>query len=211
MVTPPDTLGADDLPLLGEPLPIELANSLCVSNGTSTDFLATARLVRLWSAHVQSEPPILPPRSLDEHDVSAVRDLRDAVRELLNALANSRRAPTRAIHKINHYAAAAATRVELTQNHAGNICVKTRYSAPSGIDALLGRLAIETIVLAAGLLPTQLRRCEGPGCAMLFVRIHHRRQWCHPSCGHRARQASYYRRKLSANHPSAADHEHSAS
>jgi predicted RNA-binding Zn ribbon-like protein len=29
---------------------------------------------------------------------------------------------------------------------------------------------------------------------MLFVKAHHRRQWCHESCGHRARQATYYRR-----------------
>jgi predicted RNA-binding Zn ribbon-like protein len=192
---PKVAIDPDDLPLLGEPLAVELANSLYFSFGTSTDFIATASLLRLWAGHVHSEPPLAALAGLRAADVLAARELRDAVRQLLEALAGKRPAPGRTIKTINRYAGAATTRVELAQGPAGELSAVTRYSGPATIDAFLGRLAIETIVLAAHLLPGQLRRCEGPGCAMLFVRTHHRRQWCHASCGHRARQASYYRRK----------------
>lgn len=182
-----------DLPLLGEPLAVELANSLYFSYGKSTDFIATVSLLRLWAAHV--EPPLRAPPGLRAADVFAARQLRDAVRQLLTALAGKQAAPVRTIKTINRYAAAVTTRVELAAGRAGQLSAVTRYSGGATIDVFLGRIAIEAIVLAAGLLPGQLKRCRGPGCAMLFVRIHHRRQWCHASCGHRARQASYYRRK----------------
>jgi predicted RNA-binding Zn ribbon-like protein len=36
---------------------------------------------------------------------------------------------------------------------------------------------------------------------MLYLQRHRNRRWCHHSCGHRARQAAYYRRMRSAHDP----------
>jgi predicted RNA-binding Zn ribbon-like protein len=35
---------------------------------------------------------------------------------------------------------------------------------------------------------------RAPGCVLLYVSDHPRRQWCSNACGNRARQARHYRR-----------------
>lgn len=180
---------ADDLPLLGEPLPVELANSL-YEGAETIDFLTTPAGARLWLTHVRAEPPLSPRLAADE--LEELRALRDAIRRVLVALA--RRHPIRAgdVAMINRAAAAAAYHAHLELDGRGRPRVTTQYAG--GADGLRARLATEAIALIAGPDGRRIRQCEGPGCAMLFVRDHHRRRWCHASCGHRARQASYYRR-----------------
>ena len=187
-------MSPDDLPLLGEPAPVEFANTLYFSGRTSTDFIASPSLLRLWVTHVKSDPPLPAPGPWAPPSVRAAGELRDAVRQLFEALALGRAPPVRALRVINQRAAAVATHVELSPR----LTAVTRSRGEAPLDTFLGRMAIDTIVLAASLKPGQLRRCGGPGCAMLFIRDRHRRQWCHESCGHRARQASYYRRKVAA-------------
>jgi predicted RNA-binding Zn ribbon-like protein len=40
-----------------------------------------------------------------------------------------------------------------------------------------------------GQLQPDLRACGAPGCVLMFVKDHPRREWCSVACGNRARQA----------------------
>jgi predicted RNA-binding Zn ribbon-like protein len=57
---------------------------------------------------------------------------------------------------------------------------------------VLGALAHDLMDVLAN--PARLLVCANDDCSMLFVQHHHRRRWCHDGCGHRHRQAAYYRR-----------------
>jgi hypothetical protein len=39
-----------------------------------------------------------------------------------------------------------------------------------------------------------LRACGAPGCVLMFLKDHPRREWCSNACGNRARQARHYDR-----------------
>jgi predicted RNA-binding Zn ribbon-like protein len=61
-------------------------------------------------------------------------------------------------------------------------------------ERLCAGLATGCIELLTGADRQGLRRCEGPGCSLLFVQQHGRRRFCHESCSHRDRQQRYARR-----------------
>jgi predicted RNA-binding Zn ribbon-like protein len=128
-----------------------------------------------------------------DHD--RVRALRDRVRELVTAVVDDRPPDPAAVAGLNAAARAAPTTVEL---HWAPDGTRTRREVEHahGSSAVLGRIAASAVELLAGATAGELRRCAAPDCWMLFVRTHPRRRWCHPSCGHRDRQARYYRRRL---------------
>jgi predicted RNA-binding Zn ribbon-like protein len=181
----------DDLPLIGEPLPVEFANSLYLTHDGSIDFLATPSLIRMWfdTADVDVVLPVRVRRA----DAEAIGELRDGVRSLLRSLAVGATPADHAIAVINRCAADAPSSLRLRCDDGGHFTV-TNVRRAVAIDAVLGQIASETMTLVAGPSRFGLRQCSGPGCAMLFVQTHHKRRWCHESCGHRARQAAYYRR-----------------
>jgi len=58
--------------------------------------------------------------------------------------------------------------------------------------AMLASAAAELLTLPA---VRKVKTCEAPGCRLLFVPAHPRRQWCDPAtCGNRVRVARYYQR-----------------
>ena len=58
---------------------------------------------------------------------------------------------------------------------------------------LLAQLAEAAATLLASPAIGLVRRCEEPGCRLLFLCAHPRRRWCSPAtCGNRARVARYY-------------------
>ena len=60
---------------------------------------------------------------------------------------------------------------------------------------ILGRLASSTIALVSGPHADDLRKCGAPGCVLMFLKNHPRREWCSATCGNRARQARHYARR----------------
>lgn len=163
-----------DFPILGtEPLAVELANTL-----HGEDFLRSRAWVALWFTRV-GEAPV---------DAGPARTLRDSVHRLFTAAVEGGTPDRADIVVVNSFVT--PTRLELDWSGAGPVA-RHRETA-SGGAAVLGRIAACAVELLAG--PDVLRRCTAPGCSMFFVRDHPRRRWCHPSCGHRDRQARYYRR-----------------
>lgn len=192
----PTPVTSDDLPLLGEPLPIEFANTAYGSNEDRVGFLLDAELVRLWFGSVATAPRL--PARLRAADVTAIQELRDATRAVLCALVDGVDVPERPVVTLNAHAARAPQVAFLAPRQAGfgGLSVGARTEA-TGLDTVLGALANATIALVASDV-ARLRRCDSADCMMLFVQQHRRRRWCHPSCGHRAHQANYYRRRRSA-------------
>lgn len=184
-------IGADDLPLLDEPLPVELANSWYTGEGGVVfDFLGTPDLVRLWFGTASVASGFVLPSPLEEADVAEIRGLRDAIRAVLEALATGSPLSGDALDVVNRNAARSPSVPRLRWPADVG-----RMFAGTPLDVLLGRLATAAIDFVVGGSVGRLRRCAGLGCGMFYVQEHHRRRWCHDSCGHRARQARYYRRK----------------
>ncbi|RZQ61626.1 CGNR zinc finger domain-containing protein [Amycolatopsis suaedae] len=162
-----------EFPILGtEPFAVELANTLYRDGTEVIDFLGGD-----WFAEIGHPAP-----------AGDARDLRDRVHRLFDAAATGREPDQADVDELNRLAATAPTVVRLDWR-AGR---RTARRLSQAEDASLGRIAAEAVELLGG---SELRRCEGPGCAMLFVRGHARRRFCYPGCGQRGRQARYYRRK----------------
>ena len=187
-----------ELPILGtEPLPVEFANTSYGDGAERIDFLAGAEAVDRWFREIGRVHPDAPaPDGLVHLDDQAdqVRSLRDGVHRLLSAAADGQPPDPDAIAELNRVAAAAPTAVELHWTADGERSARV-VDATTGTVAVMGRIATCCIELLGGPAAEDVRRCRAPGCSMLFVKNHSRRRWCHPSCGHRDRQARYYRRR----------------
>ena len=160
--------------------------------GDRIDFLATPHLITMWFTHVEEAAPRLPAR-VTRRDAEALRDLRDATHTLIGRTVDRLPLPVAAVEALNRYAADGPRTLRLEV--AGSGVRIGSSSTVRGMDAVLGHLAHEAITLLGGPDAARLRRCDHPDCTMAFVQRHRRRRWCHPSCGHRTRQANYYRRR----------------
>ncbi len=184
-----------EFPILGtEPLAVELANTLYGSGDEQIDFLRTVQWINEWFALVSVEHGVTAPAAMGR-DAERVRMLRDCVHSLLSAAIDERTPDAVSVERVNGFAAAAPTRLRLDWAGTGGPVSRWRDTT-TGSTAVLGRIATCCIELLTGPEAGKVRRCQGPGCSLIFVKSHPRRRWCHPSCGHRDRQARYYRRHL---------------
>ncbi|MET0136577.1 MAG: ABATE domain-containing protein [Kibdelosporangium sp.] len=177
---------APEFPILGtEPIAVELANTLY--GAERLDFLRTTHLVDQWFG--QAVPRPRPVRhSADQ--AARVRELRDHVHVLLDAAVAGQVPDLAVVSAVNRFAAASPPALTLGWAPDGTRRAGWADTA-TGFDATLAGLATGAIEVLAATTPA---RCSGPGCSMFFVPAHGRRRYCHPSCGHRDRQARYYRR-----------------
>lgn len=186
------------MPILGEPLPVELANRLYVAASGVVDFLGTADLVRSWFAHAPAAATARCPVRLTRLQVEDVRELRTAVRCALDAAVTGSGSRPRDVATLNRHAGASSCRVQLEWS-AGGTPRQRVVHVGTPIDVLLAHLACAAIALLTGPDLTLLHRCEHLDCEMLFVQQqqHHRRRFCSAGCSHRFRQYRYYRTKAS--------------
>jgi predicted RNA-binding Zn ribbon-like protein len=184
---------APEFPILGtEPIAVELANTRY--GAEPHDFLRTARLVDQWFAEIARHHDVPAPARHTTAEAARVRALRDHLHALFSASAENAVADPAAVAAVNRCVAAGPPALALTWTSEG-----TRRAGwtdtGAGVAAVLGRIATNAIELLTA--PDGIARCTGPGCSLVFVRTHARRRFCHPSCGHRDRQARYYRRTRS--------------
>jgi predicted RNA-binding Zn ribbon-like protein len=187
---------APEFPILGtEPIAVEFANTWY--DAGRTDFLRTARLVDQWfaamAAIAATANDTAAPARHTAAEAAAARVLRDHVHALLAAAAAGDTPEPAAVAGVNRCAAASPP--ALTLDWAPDGTRSARWAGPAtGVAAALARIATNTVELLTTPGAGTLAWCTGPGCSMLFVRTHARRRFCHSSCGHRDRQARYYRR-----------------
>lgn len=181
------------LPILGEPLAIELANTVVVAEDCQLDLLQSPGDVEAW---IRAHRDELPERALeDPPSLKALRRLRDAVRELLHAALEERAPAAEALRCVNAASAEFAPRPLLEWHDNGPPRTVDAMAPERASRATLGIVGRSAVEILGGPDRGRLRRCEGPGCVLLFVATNPRRRWCSPAtCGNRVRVARHYAR-----------------
>lgn len=174
---------------LGEPLAIDLANTvMVVREGEEVDLLASHDDLRQW---VAAERERLGDCTFAIAHLAEIRALRDAVRAALSAAAGGRTPSPEALEHINSASRDAPVAPRLDVGRDGGLQVDERPTSPDPLARLLGRLARSAIAVLTGSEPPRLHVCDAPSCGMLFLG---QRRWCCAACGNRARAARHYRR-----------------
>jgi predicted RNA-binding Zn ribbon-like protein len=128
-------------------------------------------------------------------DLTAARELRQAIGETAHARVDRRPLPAASIEIINRAAAAAPLVPSLTDGGAS-----ATWASPVRASQALSTLAREMIELLSGPLSARIRQCSGDNCPLVFVDTSRpgARRWCAMErCGnrhklrtHRARRAA---------------------
>jgi predicted RNA-binding Zn ribbon-like protein len=175
---------------LGEPLAIDLANTVMVlREGEEVDLLATRDDLRRWLA---AERERLGDCSFAVAHLAEIRALRDAVRAALSSVATGGMPPSDALECVNAASADTPVAPQLEVGAGGELRLDERPASPDPLGRLQATLARSAISLLAGAERQRLHVCDAPSCGMLFLG---RRRWCCAACGNRARAARHYRRK----------------
>ncbi|GAA2276619.1 CGNR zinc finger domain-containing protein [Nonomuraea roseoviolacea subsp. roseoviolacea] len=201
---------SDLVPLIGEPLALDLVNTRPLLPDGPADLLATPAGLAGWlsaQAGRLDGSGVLDAgaeasrawEGLTGDDVTAVHAVRDDVAVALGRVRRGERPPAAALDGLNRAQRAAPAIRELTWDGragdaGGGIVVTPRRSGPPGV-----RLAAWLAEAAGDLLADpgvgRVRECEADDCVMLFLPAHPRRRWCSAArCGNRARVARYYQR-----------------
>jgi predicted RNA-binding Zn ribbon-like protein len=175
-------------PIRGEPLAIELHNTLYRGPGGPTDGLTDAAGLRAWLESLADRLP-LRPRAVDPERLDDFVALRAATRDALHAVHEGRPVPAAARAALNERSAASPESLALTPHGS-----ELRHHGATPADVVLGVIAASAIAIVSGPHAGDLRACGAPGCILMFVRDHPRREWCSAACGNRARQARHYAR-----------------
>jgi predicted RNA-binding Zn ribbon-like protein len=179
-------------PARQEPLAVELSNTIYAVGGEQLDGISDGPALAAWLRALGDRVPV----AVREVDTSRVEDfhaLRSAVREALQAAVDKKPLSTGALKELNRRSAADPQSLEVLQRgHKRD--TRLRHHAPTPTDVVLGVIATDAIALVGGAHAELLRACEAPGCVLMFLKDHPRREWCSAACGNRARQARHYRR-----------------
>jgi predicted RNA-binding Zn ribbon-like protein len=95
---------------------------------------------------------------------------------------------------INRAGARAPTSPRVIWRPGGEPIAATDHHGADRADVVISAFAADAIELLTSPRRADLRACGAPGCVLLFLKDHPRREWCSNGCGNRARQARHYRR-----------------
>lgn len=185
--------GVPEFPLTGEPLAVDLVNTVVADEGgVVRDLLADEEALSDW---LGLHEPELGQLARSRPPLDRVIALRASLRALLQAATERRRPPRGALSAVN--AAAVAGHRLLRWSESGP--VRDWQAATGGAErAVLGAIAQSGIELLAGHVD-ELRRCGGPGCLLYFVATNPRRRWCSDRlCGNRVRVTRHRHRHAGA-------------
>ena len=182
---------ASGFPVGGEPLAVDLADTLVTVTSPPTDLLASAqRNAAFWALQA-----VRLPAGAAVPGLGATQAIRAAVRELLDAHLEHRTPAPSALETVNRAAAAAPASPHLTAGAGGQLTAGIIWNTHDGQARTLAAVAGSVIEVLTGPAAGQLRRCANPACSMLFVATDTRRKWCTQNiCGNRTRVARHYRR-----------------
>jgi predicted RNA-binding Zn ribbon-like protein len=183
----------DRLPLNEGPLAVRLVNTW-PSDRPGRDLLSTAGQLAAW---LDQQGSLLDPAcrtalvAEPQIALKQVREVREQVRRLLDARADVQPLPGEDVREMNGLNAAAPSHRELVV--AGDkLSVRRRWLTADPTTILLAAVADSCMDVLAS--PLAVRRCQGPGCRLLFVGGHPRRIWCDSTtCGNRVRVARHGR------------------
>jgi predicted RNA-binding Zn ribbon-like protein len=179
-------------PVRGEPLALELHNTLYASGGQALDGLASEASAAAWLDALADRLPS-EGRGRGPTRTELIR-LRGAVREALHAVLDGQGADPASLEIINRASADAPRSPIARWRRAAPPVADVDLHGANRAQVVLGALAADAVELLTGPHRRDLRACGAPGCVLLFLKDHPRRQWCSAACGNRARQARHYAR-----------------
>jgi predicted RNA-binding Zn ribbon-like protein len=179
-------------PLRNEPLALELHNTLYASGGKSADGLATGASAQAWLDALSHRLPPGGSGRLPTH-VELV-DLREPVRAALHAVLEGETPSRSSLELINRASAGAPHSPAARWRRGGPPVAEIHLHGASRTEVVLAGFAASAIELLTGPDREAMRACGAPGCVLLFLKDHPRREWCSAACGNRARQARHYAR-----------------
>ncbi|WP_190036270.1 CGNR zinc finger domain-containing protein [Streptomyces fructofermentans] len=197
-------------PLLGEPLPVELMNTVWADREGVHDALDSPDGARAWLRAVAARTGFMAGSDADvpsagefEEPARRLVGLRDALRRLAAEVTGDTR-PTdahasgagglgTAVAELNDVASTVPSWSALAWT-AGKTPERRTRTGGTPAAAAVSALAEEAIALFGGEDRLRIRACLAPGCVLYFLKDHTRREWCSTSCGNRARAARHYRR-----------------
>jgi len=195
-------------PLLGEPLPVELMNTIWADRDGVHDALGESDGTKAWLRAVAPRIDLLTAddlQTLSPGDVDSVTQgllgLRDALRRLAAevtgdprpAAASATRELEAAVSAVNEAASAVPRWTALAWAPGGELSRSSRTSGHAAAAAI-SAIAEDAIGLFSQGDRLRLRACLAPGCVLYFLKNHPRREWCSAVCGTRARAARHYQR-----------------
>lgn len=195
-------------PLLGEPLPVELMNTIWADRNGVHDALGDPDSTRAWLRAVRSRTDLLTPGDLDMLTVPDLDSLggrlvglRDALRRLAAeatqdprpAAASDTRELDAAVTALNRASGDTPRWSALSWTPGQEPSRHTRGGGQTA-SAAVSAIAEDAVSLFGEDTRRQLRACLAPGCVLYFVKNHPRREWCSAGCGNRARSARHYQR-----------------
>lgn len=191
----------DELPLTGEPLPLELVNTTYIRGGVRGSLVDVlkepADLDRWIHLHLSCFGDVLGPTlsaagPADSAHLGRFLHVRFALRELATARTSGKPPALADTQAVNAAARLSPHWQELAPGPA--FILVTSRPEPDPLLAALGEIAVSGVRLLAGAEGELLRACPAPGCVLYFVKRHARRAWCTPGCGNRVRVARHSRR-----------------
>ena len=187
-------------PLRDEPLAVELHNTLYADAGARHDALSSRACAYAWLEALGERVPT--GGSGPWPTLAELVALRTAVRTALQSAVADAPQAAPVIDAINRASAGAARSPRATWRADSAPVAGVDYHGASRAQIVIAAFAWDTIDLLTGPRGGDLRTCGAPGCVLLFLKDHPRREWCSNGCGNRARQARHYersRRRTEAN------------
>lgn len=184
--------GRSRFAIIGEPVvAVDLINTVAApGSAVADDLLSADRGAQAWWRIERARVP-----AGDVPDIRALRQLRSALRDIIEALVDDLPVPQAAVSDLNLFmqSAPASKRLRLTGT---GLRVQTQWHGEYGGNPRLAFIAAQAAeFLSDPSKVSRLRRCANPACSMIFIAVNPRRSWCAPGiCGNRVRVARYHRR-----------------
>ncbi|MDQ1576027.1 MAG: hypothetical protein QOH55_1177 [Microbacteriaceae bacterium] len=177
--------------LLGEPLAIDLANTIKLAAEPPVDLLADeAKNTVFWSLEHDRLPEPASVPSLPESLA-----LRSALHSLLTSIERGVPPEGSAVGYVNEVARRTRVTTELVRT-GPSVAAQAYWQADDAADIALSAVAQSAIDFLTGPSAHLLRVCAAPHCGMMFVATNSKRRWCTPNgCGNRERVARHSRQR----------------
>jgi predicted RNA-binding Zn ribbon-like protein len=193
-------------PLLGEPLALDLVNTVVFRDGANLDLITEPHR---WGEWLDYQRPRLEPvlgGPITEHcrsrqALEQVREFRGAVRVVIDAAragsppgagTDTAGGSIRLAHAALAHAAESAASITTSTTQLGVHLPVSKVDT----EALLGAFAVATIELVSKTGAGAIRECAAPGCGLLFMPRQPARLWCSTwTCGNRTRAARHYQQR----------------
>lgn len=184
-----------DAPFVGDNLALDFINSEYMVDGQLRDGLISEQAIVSWMARAGLLHDIN--QQIPEGLLAEARELRDSVRNIVNAAMKSLPADLSAINRVLE-AGQPVTKLEWKSDmQQYGIAVSQTSTTPSG---LLWPVADALVRLVTSDKFRFVHRCEADNCILLFHDLSksHRRRWCNmATCGNRMKVAAFRSRKKS--------------